>query len=46
MPKELDGITSGSLIPDFSLISTDGEVYSSQRLKGTPFLLYFLRGIW
>lgn len=40
------GLKPGTLIPNFSLVSTEGETFSAKQFLGTPFLLYFLRGTW
>lgn len=44
MPKTDKGLKPGSPIPKFTLEGVDGKTYSSEQYKGTPFLLYFLRG--
>lgn len=44
MPKKDKGLQPGSQIPAFSLEGVDGERYTADKLKGSPFLLYFLRG--
>lgn len=40
------GLMPGSHIPAFSLKDAAGKRYDSKQWKGSPFLLYFLRGTW
>ncbi len=44
MPKKDKGLKSGSQIPAFTLDGVDGKTYTANQFRGTPFLLYFLRG--
>jgi peroxiredoxin len=45
-PRAAQALTAGTLLPELTLRTLDGEQFSTARLRGAPAAMFFYRGSW